>query len=174
MLGAPVVLAGHSLGALVAMAAAQAVQPAGMVLLAPAPPANLASARLLPAFPEGRLVAPPAPERTRKWFLTAGTELDVAAYAARLCPESPAFLNDVYLRRITVDPSWTKGPALCLSGGADDSPLHPAGQDEAVAAFYGAELQVIGAAGHCFMLGESCDLAAAHVLAWLRRHQLAR
>ena len=172
-LGGPIVLVGHSLGSLTAMAAAERVRPVGMVLLAPAPPANVTSVRLLPPFPKGQLVAPPPPERARKWFLTADTDVDVAAYVARMCPESPTFLNDLYMRRIPVDPRWTQGPALCLSGGADDSPLHPAGQDQAVAAFYGAEFDVLPGAGHCFMLGESHVAATVQMLAWLRREALA-
>lgn len=172
-LNGPVVLAGHSLGALAVMAAAERVRPVGMVLLAPAPPANITSVRLLPPFPADRFVAPPPPERAQRWFLTTSTDVDVAAYAARLCAESPAFLNDLYLRRVFVDPAWTRGPALCLSGGADDSALHPAGQDQAVAAFMGAELEVLPGAGHSFMLGESHKAMTARLLAWLHRNALA-
>ena len=172
-LGGPIVLAGHSLGALATMAAAEHIQPQGLILLAPAPPANIAGLRLLPPFPDDRAVVPPTAERARKWFLGGYAGSDIAEYVARLCPESPAFLNDLYRRNITVDPGWVRGPTLCVSGAADDTPLHPAGQDEAIAAFIGAELQKLPHAGHCFMLDDSRESAAALLLNWLRRHDLA-
>ena len=171
-LGSPVILAGHSLGALAAMAAAQHVKPCGLILLAPAPPANVTGVRLLAPFPDNHAVAPPGEERARKWFLNGTIGADITAYLLRLCPESPAFLNDLYRRKITVDPAWIQGPALCVSAAADDTALHPAGQDEAVAAFFSAELQKLPHAGHCFMLDDSRENAAALILDWLRRHDL--
>ena len=172
-LGGPVILAGHSLGALAVMAAAQHIRPCGLILLAPAPPANVTGVRLLAPFPDNHAVAPPGEERVRKWFLSGTTGTDIAEYVARLCPESPAFLNDLYRRKITVDPAWIQGLALCVSAAADDTALHPAGQDEAVAAIFGAELQKLAHAGHCFMLDDSRENAAALILDWLRRNDLA-
>lgn len=169
-LGGDMILAGHSLGALTVMAAAAEVKPVGMILLAPAPPANVADVRLLPPFPTENPVAPPPPERARKWFFAGRDEVDAAAYAARLCPESPAFLNDLYSRSITVDPAWTTGPSLCVSGGSDDSPLHHAGQDEKIAAFYGAEFITVPDGGHCLMAEHNA--APALICDWLRRNGL--
>jgi pimeloyl-ACP methyl ester carboxylesterase len=167
-LGGSVILAGHSLGALAAMAAAERVKPEGLILLAPAPPANVTGVRLLPALPADAAIIPPATARARKWFMSGYSGGDLAPYMARLCPESPAFLNDLYLRNIKVDRGWIKGPVLCLSGGTDDSPLHPAGQDEAVAAFFGAALEKLPEAGHCLMLDDSRDAAAHAILKWLK------
>jgi len=173
VLGGNVVLVGHSLGALAAMLAAKTVAPRGMILLAPAPPANVTDVRLLPPFPADTLVAPPPEDRARKWFLAGYSGDDIAPYVARLCAESPAFLNDLYERRIAVKSGWIKGPVLCLSGGKDDTALHRAGQDERIAAFYDAELITLPNAGHCMMLDDSCDTAASSIVAWLRRKELA-
>jgi len=172
-LGGPVVLVGHSLGALVAMAAAEQIKPAGLVLLAPSPPNNVPEVKRLPAFPDGELIAPPPPERTRKWFLSGYSGSDIAPYQARMTPESPAFLNDRYLARISAKPEWVKGPTLCMSAGKDDTLLHPAGQDEAIAAYYSAEFQSIPEAGHCLMADDSAEVSAALLLDWLKRHNLA-
>jgi len=172
-LGGKIVLAGHSLGALAVMAAAHKIAPRGMVLLAPAPPGNLGDIRLLPPFPEDAVVLPPTAERARKWFLGGYDGADIAPYTSRLCAESPVFLNDLYKRKITVDPAWVKGPSLCLSGGKDDSALHRGGQDDVIASFYGAELVNLPEASHCMMLDDSYEFTAAAVLAWLQRHGLA-
>jgi pimeloyl-ACP methyl ester carboxylesterase len=168
MLGGDVILVGHSLGALTAMRAAERINPVGLVLMAPAPPANVSGFPRLPAFPPNFVVAPPPPARARKWFLGGSRDDDIAPYVTRLCPESPALLNDCYHTRFVVDPAWVKGPVLCISGGNDDTALHPAGQDEAVAALYGAQLQKISEAGHCLMLDETWEASAAALVSWLQ------
>jgi len=173
IVGGPVVLVGHSLGALVAMAAAEQIKPVGLILLAPSPPSDVPEVRRLPPFPDGQLIAVPPPERTRKWFLSGYSGNDIAPYQARMTPESPAFLNDRYLARISAKPEWVKGPTLVVSAGKDDTLLHPAGQDEAIAAYYGAEFQSIPEAGHCLMADDSADTSAALLLDWLKRHNLA-
>ena len=171
-LGGNIVLAGHSLGALAAMAAAERIRPRGMILLAPQPPANVTGIRLLPAFTTRDLIPAPEARRARDWFF-AGAAGDIAPYLAKLCPESPAFLNDLYERRIIVDPGWIAGPSLCLSGSADDSPLHQRGQDEKIAAFFGAEYHVLARAGHCFMAESEWESGAAVIVDWLERQGLS-
>ncbi len=171
VLGRPVILVGHSLGALVAMAAAQQVRPAGLVMLAPMPPANVADVKLLPPFADDTQIAPPVGERARKWFLAGSAVPDITPYTSRLCGESPALLNDVYRRSIAVDPAWTFGPALCLSGDKDESPLHVRGQDEAIATFYGATLAPVPGGGHCMMLDDSAGIARDLILDWRAAHK---
>jgi pimeloyl-ACP methyl ester carboxylesterase len=170
--GGPVVLVGHSLGALVSMAAAEYIKPAGLILLAPSPPNNVPDVKRLPPFPEGQLIAPPPAERTRKWFLSGYSGADIQPYLDRMTPESPAFLNDRYMARISAQPSWVQGPTLVVSAGKDDTLLHPAGQDEAIAAYYGAEFQTIAEAGHCLMADDSWVTAGEMLLAWLQRKNL--
>ena len=106
-LGGDVVLVGHSLGALVAMSAAREMCPRALAMLAPAPPANIPKLHALPPFTENTPVAPPPEARARRWLLQGlPAEADISPYLARLCPESPALLNDRYMERIVVEPAW--------------------------------------------------------------------
>lgn len=172
-LGGDVVLVGHSLGALVAMAAAHEVTPLGLAMLAPAPPGNIPKLHALPAFSEATIVAPPPDARARRWLLQGlAADADLAPYLARLCGESPALLNDRYLERITVDPAWVAGPRLCMSGGRDASPLVDAREGPAVAALFGADCATITDAGHCFMVEPTWRESGGKLLAWLAAHRL--
>jgi pimeloyl-ACP methyl ester carboxylesterase len=59
-LARPVVLLGHSLGALVAMRAAEMLgDAAGLLLVAPSPPGNLPGAAPVPEVAEGAMLPPP-------------------------------------------------------------------------------------------------------------------
>ena len=154
-------LAGHSLGARVALHAAAGMSFRGLALLAPA-----ARSRVLPRFSSGRSVAPPPADRAGKWFLSGGG-VEIANYLARLCPESPRFLNDCFHDAAEVDPGAVTCPILCLSGGKDGSPLHPAGQDEEIAARFRARLYKIPQSGHCMMMDGGRRLAVEHILQWI-------
>lgn len=172
-LEAEVILAGHSLGALVAMAAARTVKPKALVMLAPAPPGNVPKLHGMPPFPEDSAVAPPPEARARRWLLQGlAPETDLAPYLARLCPESPALLNDRYGGRVAVDPAWVKGPRLCMTGMLDTSPMMAPGESDAAAAHFRADvLRLPG--GHCFMLAPGWEDTCRQLLAWLRANTLA-
>lgn len=92
----------------------------------------------------------------------------LAPYLARLCPESPRLLNDCFDDGVAVSRREIRWPLLCLSGGKDDSPLHPRGQDAAVAAFLGAPLETIPRSGHCLMIDDGWLECAQRVGAWIR------
>ncbi len=162
-----VILAGHSLGALAAMIAARDVGPRGLVMLAPAPPGNVPRMHSLPPFPVDAPVAPPPEARARRWLLQGlARDTDLAPYLARLCPESPALLNDRYEGRIKVDPAWVGGPRLAMTGDLDVSPMAAPGESDAAAALYHADtLRLHG--GHCFMLEPAWEDSARQVLDWL-------
>lgn len=160
-------LAGHSLGALIAMRATALLAPRGLILLAPAMPAGLVKNRALPPFPAGRAIQPPDNERTRKWFLSGDSCADISAYRARLCRESPKLLNECFRDGVAVERGQISCPILCLSGGKDNSPLHPAGQDEAIAAHFGAILRIIPGSGHCLMLDDGWQETAAAINVWI-------
>lgn len=167
-----VILAGHSLGALVAMAAAREVKPRALVMLAPAPPGNLPKMHSLPPFPADSAIAPPPAPRARRWLLQGlAPDADIAPYLARLCPESPALLNDRYDARIAVDPAWVEGPRLCMTGALDASPLAAPGESAATAALYRADMLTLPG-GHCFMLTPGWEDSGAQLLAWLARQGL--
>lgn len=160
-------LAGHSLGALIAMKAASQIPLRGLILLAPAAPAGVAPAHHLPRFPVTRAVQPPEETRARKWFMAGAVEPDMAQYLEQLCPESPKLLNECFHEGITVDPEAIPCPILCLSGGKDDSALHPGGQDQAIAQYYGAELKVVERSGHCLMLDDGRHETMSVIQAWI-------
>lgn len=164
----PVILVGHSLGALITMKAAAQMKPRGLMLLAPAAPAGVGSARPLPRFPSAAVVQPPPADRARKWFLSGHAAPDASDYLARLCPESPALLNECFHDRVAIAASDIFCDVVCLSGGKDDSPLHPAGQDEAVAAHLNAALRVIPQSGHCMMLDDGEAQTSTAILDFVR------
>jgi pimeloyl-ACP methyl ester carboxylesterase len=164
--GAPV-LAGHSLGALVVAIAAHLAPAAGLVLLAPSPPGNLPGAQPVPAVPEDRLRPPPSRDEAAARFFGGLAPAGLDAWCARLCPESPRALNDRYRLRVTVDPAPLRRlPGLCIEAGREDAARHPAGQDEAVAAFYGARHVLLPEAPHCLMVGPAGAASAALIRAW--------
>jgi pimeloyl-ACP methyl ester carboxylesterase len=162
-------LAGHSLGALIAMKAACQLPLRGLILLAPAAPAGIARSHPLPQFAPARPVQPPDEARARKWFMAGATAPDMRTYLEQLCPESPKLLNESFHDGVAIERSAISCPILCLSGGKDDSPLHPAGQDQVIAAHYGAAIEVIDQSGHCLMLDDGWENAAAAIHAWVTR-----
>lgn len=168
-LGRPVVLAGHSVGAIPAMLAAMAVNPQGLVLLAPSPPGNLPGARALPALPEDALRAAPDPDEVRWRFLAATGQINVENVMARMRPESPRVLNDRYTLRMQVDPDRIVCPGICLEAGRDDLERHPAGQDLAIARFLGIDYQLLDAQPHCMMYGADWQQSAEAILVWYQR-----
>jgi pimeloyl-ACP methyl ester carboxylesterase len=161
------VLVGHSLGALVAAMAVHLAPAAGLVLLAPSPPGNLPGAQPVPAVPEDKLRAPPPRAEAAARFFGGLAPSGLDAWCARLCPESPRALNDRYLLRIGVDPAPLRRlPSLCIEAGREDAARHPAGQDEALAAFYGARHLLLPDAPHCLMVGPAGAASAALIRAW--------
>lgn len=169
-LGRPVILVGHSVGALVAMAAvANFPFPVrGLALLAPSPPAQLPGLKPIDPYPEDEAVSPPTGDAARKKFLE-GFDGDVSDFLSRLCPESPRLLNDRYQLRIRIEPENIPVPVFSLSAGRDRSHLHPPGQDEATAAFFGGEFHEIPEASHDMMLDAARLEAAGRILDWIDR-----
>lgn len=170
-MGGNIVLVGHSAGALTALRAASAIKPAGLILISPAAPANVDFKRApLPEFASDHAIAVPSDERIRKWFLQGiPGNTDIATIASRLCPESPAFMNDCFARGVAFERALVACPTFCLSGGRDQSPLHARGQDQAVAAFLSAEIETIPDAGHSLMIEPLWRAGAVAILGWLRR-----
>jgi len=166
-LGGPVILVGHSLGALIAMAAARDIRPCAMLLLAPSPPGQLPGLQPLPAYLEDELVQPPDPALAREKFLR-GFGGDIRPLLSRLCAEPPVLMNDRYLLRVTIDAGWIDGPVLCLSAGLESTHLHPPGQDEATAGFFGGTHRMLPASAHDMMLDSNRDRSADLVADWYR------
>lgn len=165
-IGGPVIVAGHSMGALPTLLCAATRPVTGVVLMAPSPPANLANARALRAVPQGRVVAPPGPEQIGVRFLGPCAPEDAALVAQRLCPESPEVINDRYRLRVPVDPAQVSAPGLCLEAGLDTPERHPAGQDRAVAALFGFSHQRLSGQPHCMMYSRNWQQSAQAIHGW--------
>lgn len=169
LLDAPTVVVGHSMGALPALLAASQRRVAGVVLMAPSPPANLPGALGLPPVPEGAVRAAPAASEIRARFLATSPTRDVSAVSQRLNPESPRVLNDRYLLRVPVDPAAITAPGLCLEAGLDTHDRHPPGQDLAIARLFGFSHAVLAGQPHCMMYGDQWQASADAILDWYRQ-----
>lgn len=169
-LGAPVVLLGHSLGALIALRAAELVQQlAGLLLIAPSPPGNLPGAAPVPLVPEDAPRPAPTEEVAVARFLGGSRPEGLAAYLAALSSESPRALNDRYGLRLSVEPARFAGlPVLVVEAGLDDHLRHPPGQDRALAEFLGGEHLLLAQAPHCLMLRPWAAATAAPLIHWHR------
>lgn len=165
-IGAPVIVVGHSMGALPALLCAAQAPVAGVVLLAPSPPANVPQAAPLPPVPAGVLRAPPGETEVRERFLALPPGADVLPVLARLIPAAPEVLNDRYLLRVAVDPAAIGVPGLCLAAGRDTHDRHPPGQDAAVARHYGFAHRVLAEQPHCMMYGPAWRASADAILQW--------
>lgn len=165
-----VIVIGHSAGALVAAAAGETTPFCGLGLLAPSPPGQLDGLRPLPLMPKGNLVTPPSDDICSQKFLRGEPVLDIRDFTQRLCPESPQMLNDRYALRIHIDQAAFDIPAICIAAGRDLGALHPEGQDQATARFFGAEYNLLDDAPHCMMLSTNWRDSAALIESWYRRH----
>lgn len=170
-LGGPVVLLGHSLGALVAMRAAEMLGGvAALVLAAPSPPGNLPGAARVKLVAEGAMVAPPTREVAMARFCGGEEVAGLREYVAALSPESPRALNDRYALRVAIEPARLAGAkVLVLEAGRDDAARHPAGQDAAIARLLGGEHLLLAEAPHCLMLAPWAAASAERVVGWWGR-----
>ena len=168
-LDAPTIVVGHSMGALPALLAASQRPVAGIVLMAPSPPANLPGALGLPPVPEGIVRRVPADTEIRARFLATSPERDVSTVTSRITPESPQVLNDRYLLRVRVDPAAITAPGLCLEAGLDTHDRHPPGQDRALARLFGFDHAVLDGQPHCMMYGDTWQTSAHAILDWHRQ-----
>lgn len=166
MLARPIVLVGHSMGAVPAMLAARHRTVQGLVLLAPSPPGNLNGAQALPAVPIGRLMPPPNEDDIRRRLIGADEGCDVSSVTARLTAESPRVLNDRYLLRVAVDPAGVTCPGICFEAERDDPARHPAGQDQAIARFLGLTYRCLPGQPHSMMYGAHWQASAEAIFEW--------
>ncbi|AOB29863.1 alpha/beta hydrolase [Bordetella sp. H567] len=165
----PVVVAGHSMGALPALFAATQREAAGIILMAPSPPANVPGAQALAPVPIRTSRPPPGMDDVRRRFTGAMSERDIARVAARLCPESAQAMNDRYLLRLDIPAHAIDAPGLCLEAGEDDAARHPPGQDQAVADLYGFEYRLLPDMPHCMMYAHGWQESAETIRSWYER-----
>jgi pimeloyl-ACP methyl ester carboxylesterase len=171
-IGGPVIVVGHSMGALPVLLCATQRPVAGVILLAPSPPGNLATAKALPGVASGQPVPPPNPDAIGVRFL-GGLEPAESSQviARRLCAEGPEIINDRYLLRVFIDPQKVRVPGLCLEAELDTGERHPPGQDRAVADMFGFDYQMLGGQPHCMMYGPAWRAGAEVIFDWVARGQ---
>lgn len=153
----PPVVAGHSLGGLLVPLAAARRPTAALLLVCPSPPGNLPGAQRVSLVPEGAPVPPLPAAVARSRYAEHLSDAELADLVAKLCAESPRLLNERYDLRVAVDPAAIGAPVLVVEGGRDDPERHPAGQDQAIAGFYGGAHLRLDDAPHDLMLGPGSD-----------------
>ncbi len=174
LLGPRVIPIGHSAGALVAASAAMRQPIAGLGLLAPSPPGNLPGAATVETVFDGSPLPVPPLAAAQARYLDETAPRDVSRFHARLCPESPALMNDRYGLRVSIDPRRITVPGFCLAAGRDSPRTHPPGQDRAVANFFGFRFTELPDAPHCYMLARDWSVSARYIAAWYARQFTAR
>ena len=161
--GGGVVLAGASLGGLLALAAAQAVRPAALVLVNPLPPAGVLARPLHALRPP---IVPWARERSLATTRRAMPDADDAArlYALRRWrDESGVVLNEA---RDGIAVETPRCPTLLLTSELDAEV--PAAAARALAVRLSADLRSIPGASHVGpLLGRSAADSAAQAAEWL-------
>lgn len=167
-------LVGHSLGGLIAAMAASELSLSALVLVAPSPPGNLPGAKAVPEVSANTLAPPPDRQAVITRFLGGEEPRWVGDFEALLCRESPEALNDRYRLRTAVNPVRLPKHVLVLEAGLDCSVRHPAGQDRAVATFYGGDHRVLPEAPHCMMLGKQAFASLQLITDWCASIGLSR
>lgn len=167
-LAQPVVLLGHSLGALVAMRAAEMLgDAAGLLLVAPSPPGNLPGAAPVPPVADGAMLPPPDIAAVRARYFGDQDVADITDYQAALSAESPRVLNDRYQLRIPIAREKLRSlPGIVVEAGRDDAARHPPGQDQAIADFFGLHYRLLPDMPHCMMWQPWAEASLAPIIAW--------
>jgi pimeloyl-ACP methyl ester carboxylesterase len=180
-LPAPPVLIGHSMGGLLAQALAARNPARACILLAPAPPAGVATLRLDQVWASRSVWLTPAfwrkpqqlPDAHAEQLLLGEVEPQLRArLRASLLPESGRVFAEIAFwwldrRRAThVDSSALRAPVLVV-GGADDR-IIPAAVVRGIASRYRqSELLLLPGRGHWFFEEPGADEVFARVGSWL-------
>lgn len=166
------ILVGHSMGALIARAAAAEHRVAALVLIAPLPGGRVpVTARALPFF---ALVAPfvaaglpfkPGRRAVRGLALHGLPTAEQASIADGFVAESGRAYRDLVLGRGRVGRRGIRCPILVLHG-ADDR-LVPVHVGDGIARKHGAALDIVDGAGHWLIAPSLVPRVAAAALRWL-------
>ena len=175
LLEAPAVV-GHSLGGLLAQAAAEAGLARALVLVCSMPPRGIGFAtpglvrrqlRHVGAMVRGRpLVA--SPDDIAHMNLHRVPEAERAAILDRFVADSGVVARELSLGGLAIDAARVRCPVL-VQAAAEDRFFPPAVQRK-VAARYGAELRLYDAHAHFVVMEPGWDELAGDAEAWLARH----
>ena len=180
----PVVLVGHSLGALVAQMLLGDPRVAAIVMLAPVPAEGLAAVNVRLALTDPILWQEVArmpwlasgmrpPERLRSaLFGAATTEERAFELMARMQPESLRALAEAQWPRAVASARLLGVPMLVVGPAAD--PLVAADSVLRTAWFHGADWAMLEGIGHAMMIDAAWERPIALALAWLEGLCLGR
>ena len=170
-IGRPCVVIGHSMGGIVMQKYTETstrsglLPPAGMILLASAPPGNFGPIRP-EALPEDQPYLPEK-EFARQYFITHASPEVSRRTVDRLVGESPSVLND-YSRPpgVVVEPGSIQCPTLVISA-EEDRTIVP--KDDWLAGHLGAEYHLAKGMGHGLMYETGWEGLLDVVCVWLDR-----
>jgi len=180
----PIVLVGHSLGALVAQMLLGDPRLAAVVMMAPVPAEGLAAASVRLALTDPLLwqevarmpwlaAGVPPPERLRHALFSERLRDErAAALMARMQPESLRALAEAQWPRPVASARLVGVPALVLGATAD--PLVPQDAVLRTAWFHGADRAMLDRVGHAMMIDAGWEQPVALVRAWLEGLRLGR
>jgi pimeloyl-ACP methyl ester carboxylesterase len=168
------VIIGHSIGGLLAQKLAEEDRCVGAVLLAPAPPWNLAPQAdaipalvpMLPGIMPGRPVRPPYWSAVRT-ILDRVPQPDRRRVYESLLYESGICFREALGGSVRVDRAKVRVPLRVIAA-SDDRVISPA-LARVIADYYGAEFSVLDRHGHWFIEEPGWEETAADVADWLAR-----
>ncbi|MGH7212837.1 MAG: alpha/beta hydrolase, partial [Acetobacteraceae bacterium] len=157
----PPVLVGHSMGGIVVQKAAVETRVAGLVLVGSVGPGQLG--RIRDPLPADRPLMFDKAHCRDLWFSEID-ELSLAAFHARLVPESPGVLNDYSGGGISIARDRITCPVLVIGGEFDATPVH---RPREIAAFYTCPCLVVPNAAHNLMMESAALPVAMRLNEWL-------
>jgi pimeloyl-ACP methyl ester carboxylesterase len=179
-IGRPAIVAGHSLGGLVAqLLLERSTDLRGLALIASVPPEGLfwTNWRLALTDPllwnEAALIAGlsprfATPDLVRRTMLSEDIPLSrVQSYYVRMQGESRRAIAEAQMPRVWLSALAAGIPALVLAGGRDR--LIPSDAGLRTAWFHGASYEQLGEAAHAMMLDGGWRRSAERLEGWIRR-----
>ena len=163
--GRPLVLAGHSLGGIVAQIAAKTLRPAALIAVASTGADEVGGTRI--EVDPSSVMLPSRADATRMWF--ADVEPDILDWALDLLTgESPATRNARRGPEVLARGDITC-PSLVIGAGRDGTTVPP---QPDLAAWLGGDCVMSPSAGHDIMLERQAWPAVRQVIGWLDRKLL--
>jgi alpha-beta hydrolase superfamily lysophospholipase len=174
--GAPLVLVGHSMGALVVQKTAESLAPAALVLLSAVPPRGIPllcwqlfrrEVKHVMAMLASRAIVAD-PKDVAELFLNRVELVEAKSFLERWTPASGRAGREISLGRIAVDANRIRCPVLVVAG-AEDVAIPPRIQRK-VAAKYRGTFRVYHGHAHFLIWEAGWDRIAADVAHWIDQH----
>ena len=175
--GRPMVLVGHSMGAIVAQRAARRCDAAGLILMAPVPPHGLSSSAFMLAMRDPQLFMglaamqasddwSSASGRVKEWLFSSSTPDDwVRPHLRHMQHESQRALADLAWPQYFWIRDSVGMPALVMGGESDL--LFPVPMLMETALVHGVSPLILPDIAHAVMLEQNWKVAADAIVEWL-------